>query len=119
MANRTKISHISKAPQLKKYCEKCGKNTNYTTKQHWKKGKHPNSNNNNEQFDLSESSDDSNQSGNGNKKKKKKGKGKEQSGDISNTVSSFEIVDLPDVTFFASEEYISVFLYTTQSETTK
>jgi hypothetical protein len=68
---------------------------------------------------LSESSNDSNQSSNGNKKKKKKNKGKEQSGDISNTVSSFEIVDLPDVTFFTSEEYISVFLYTTQSETTK
>jgi hypothetical protein len=47
MANRMQISHISKAPQLKKYCEKCGKNTNHTTEQHWKKGKRPNSNNNN------------------------------------------------------------------------
>jgi hypothetical protein len=34
-------------------------------------------------------------------------------------VSSLEIVDLPDVTSFASGEYISVSLYTARSETTK
>jgi hypothetical protein len=118
MANRTQISRISKALQLKKYCEKCGKDTNYTTKQHWEKGKRPNSNNNNGQFGSSESSSDGNQGGNGNKKKKK-GKGKGQFGDTSNTVSSLEIVDLPDVTSSASEEYISVSLYAVQSEMTK
>jgi hypothetical protein len=47
MANRTQISCISKAPQLKKYCKKCGKDTNHTIEQHWEKGKCPNSNNNN------------------------------------------------------------------------
>jgi hypothetical protein len=68
---------------------------------------------------LSGSSGDSNQGGNGNKKKKKKGKGKEQSGDTSNTKSSLEIVDLPNVTSSASGEYISVSFYAVQSETTK
>jgi hypothetical protein len=47
VANRTQILRIFKAPQLKKYCKKCGKDTNHTTEQHWKKSKHPNSNNNN------------------------------------------------------------------------
>jgi hypothetical protein len=119
VANRTQISHISKAPQLKKYCEKCGKDTNHTTEQHWEKGKHPNSNNNNGQSGSSGSSGDGNQGGNSNKKKKKKGKGKGQSGDTTNTVSSLEIVDLPDVTFSVSGEYISVSLYAVRSETTK
>jgi hypothetical protein len=34
-------------------------------------------------------------------------------------VSSLEIVDLPDVTSFASGKYISISLYAAQSETTK
>jgi hypothetical protein len=56
VANRMQILRILKALQLKKYCKKCGKNTNHTTEQYWKKGKHPNPNNNNGQSGLSESS---------------------------------------------------------------
>jgi hypothetical protein len=119
VANRTQISCISKAPQLKKYCEKYGKDTNHTTEQHWEKGKRFNSNNNNGQSGSSGSSGDGNQGRNSNKKKKKKGKGKGQSGDTINTVSSFKIVDLPDVTSSASGEYISVSLYAARSETAK
>jgi hypothetical protein len=68
---------------------------------------------------LSGSSGDGNQDSNNNKKKKKKGKVKEQSGNTLNTVSSLEIIDLPDVMSSASGEYISVSLYAMQSETTK
>jgi hypothetical protein len=60
VANRMQILRISKAPQLKKYCEKCGKDTNHTTEQHWEKGKRPNFNNNNGQSGSSGSSDDGN-----------------------------------------------------------
>jgi hypothetical protein len=47
-----------------------------------------------------------------NKNKKKKGKSKAQFSDITNTVSSFKIIDLPDVISFAFRKYISVSLYT-------
>ena len=108
VANRTQIARVSKPPVHRKWCEKCGKETNHSTEQHWDKGK--------PKQGSSGSSNNSNNKGNkGNKggkgKKKDKGKGKA-------TVNTVQIVELPDVTTSESES-ISVSLYKAGTKDTR
>ena len=47
VANKTQISRVSTAPQHKKWCGKCNKQTNHSTEQHIEKGQRPGNNTNN------------------------------------------------------------------------
>ena len=40
-ANNVQVAKVSKAPQVRKYCDKCKKETNHTTENHWEKGQRP------------------------------------------------------------------------------
>lgn len=104
VANRQQLSKISTAPKHSKWCEKCNKETNHTTEQHWPGGKCPTN-----QQSAAEGSGSGKQSRD--KKDGKKGRGKKGKGkDNATTINTLQILEVPNVPSTSSES-ITVSLY--------
>ena len=113
LANKVRVSRVSKASQLGTKCEKCGCNS-HTTEQHWNKKPSGSAQPQSQAGGSGGGQTQGQVQGEGGGKKKQAKKAKKQQNNTATvaTVNTLEIVSIPNVPVVSSSESITISLYT-------